>query len=217
MLCLLIFPSVGYAKEINYIVVGVIAKQNGEGIALLKDKSSKETFASKTGSDLKYGLHLKAVHRKNAIFVMGRETITIEVGANEGVSSSPSPTLPQAANNAISYNSEIERKGNDVKITASYRDHLINNELSTILMQAAAVPYYENGTLRGFRLLEIDPASIYEQAGLVNNDIIVAINDEPIVDVSRTIKTLHSLKNEPNVKITLQRGDLRQDIAINVN
>ena len=53
----------------------------------------------------------------------------------------------------------IERRGDTLKVSRQLKDTLASGEgLNKILMQAATIPYVENGKLIGFRLLEIDRA-----------------------------------------------------------
>jgi type II secretion system protein C len=92
----------------------------------------------------------------------------------------------------------------------------VRHELGKVLMQAAAIPYYINGQLRGFRLWDIDANSVYELAGLKNGDIVMAINGSDIVDVGGAIRMLQRLKDESDASVTIVRDGVEQVITIAV-
>jgi type II secretory pathway component PulC len=83
-------------------------------------------------------------------------------------------------------------------------------------MQAAAVPNYEGGRLKGFTLWEIDKGSVYELAGFQDGDVITAINGQELTDVGNTIKLLHSLKGESRADVSVTRAGTARTIKIEV-
>jgi type II secretory pathway component PulC len=55
-------------------------------------------------------------------------------------------------------------------------------DISSLLTQARAVPHFEGGKIAGFKLLEIQPGSLYEKLGAQNGDIIKSVNGVEIKD-----------------------------------
>ena len=84
----------------------------------------------------------------------------------------------------------------EVKMTEAYRDNLIGNELQKILMQATALPYFEEEKIVGFQLTQIDKDSIFSKGGFENNDVITNVNGLELNSISGAVKLLKSLKGE---------------------
>jgi len=81
-------------------------------------------------------------------------------------------------------------------MTEAYRDNLIGNELQKILMQATALPYFEEEKIVGFQLTQIDKDSIFSKGGFENNDVITNVNGLELNSISGAVKLLKSLKGE---------------------
>ena len=198
--------NVSLANTSNKIrVLGVIA--GDPGIALLKDGSGK-TFATRTGTAVKGqdDMRLVFVDRGQVTFKTPKGLVKVKVGDHVSEYSSYAAASAQG--------SGYEVQGDTVKIEKSYKEHILNNELNKVLMQAAAVPFYEAGTLRGFQLLEIDPESIYDKFGFQNGDVVTKINGHQLNDVRATIRLLTSLKQVDNVDLTLMRSGAERNVRL---
>mgnify|MGYP006289965903 CR=1 FL=1 len=121
------------------------------------------------------------------------------------------------ANVAVDNISEgVERLGDKVKISSVLRDTLTGQQLSRVLVQAAAVPYYEDGMLSGFQLLAIDAGSIYDKVGFKDGDIVTSVNGQKLSDVGRTIQLLHSMKGANIAQVTFRRGGSDHSLTLEV-
>lgn len=205
----------------NFLVLGVIASNiKQSGVALIKDLDTSKTFAVKESFKIKDNIILKQVNNKNIIIVVDSKEYSIKVGEDfiSALSNDYNNKTKLYSNYQIDLHKEIEKPQEDViKVSKSLKDVLVNNKLSEILMQAAAIPYEVNGRIQGFQLWEIEDNSIFKVAGFNNGDIITAINGTPLNDASMAIKILLSLKNaneatinyissgkEKNLKIMIQ-------------
>ena len=204
--------------SINKIVLGVIASSHDKaGVTLLKDKNSGEVKAYKEGD--KFGVvRIKKVERKQVLFEVRGQLFTLGVGHDipqQYIDSKPQGTISGigALNSAMGF----EKQGNTFRITKTLKEELIGNNLSKILMQAATVPETKNGRLIGFKLLDIEPDSIYTAAGFEDGDVITHINDLPINDAAVAIRALNNLRDAPNADIGFQRKGQERTIKIQVN
>ena len=101
----------------------------------------------------------------------------------------------------------FERTGQRILISKEFKKNLIENNLSKVLQDAKAVPSVNSdGELNGFKLTNIKSDSIYEKAGLVNNDIIREINGVSLRDAGQAISLLNSLRGESDIEVKLDRG-----------
>jgi general secretion pathway protein C len=180
------------------------------GVVLLKKRDNDKAFAVKVGSEVEKGILVFKINDRYVYFKNQNEMIRVKIGED----------LEQTAtsNSAIAMPSkgEIEVRGDRVTLSAKYKEHLVKNDLSRILMQAAAVPVYQNNRLEGFKIVDIEPASIYEQVGLRDGDIIIEINGQALSDVGMAIKVLNSMRNDVFAEVRLLRAGTEKTIEINV-
>jgi general secretion pathway protein C len=202
-----IAPRPAAAGSEQLLVLGVIASAHAEnGVALFKNQVNGRTFAVRVGQEVDAGIVVRRVTREQVYLDVHGQIVQIRVGEETGTEPVTMVQAPvPAASRALPRG--VVRQGNTVRLTQAYRDQVLKHDLSKVLMQAAAVPVYANGELQGFRLLDIEPGSIYELAGLQNGDIVTAINSQPLTDVGRTIKLLQSLRDEAKADVTVQRAE----------
>jgi general secretion pathway protein C len=126
------------------------------------------------------------------------------------------PQGPLAAGDRYSEDG-FERIGNKIRVDSAYRDRMVTKELPTILMSAASEPVVENGKIKGFRLFQFEPGSIFEKLGMQDGDIVESINGVPLNDVARTIQFLNGLKAERDVELSVVRDGKPVKLNLNVN
>lgn len=90
-------------------------------------------------------------------------------------------------------------------------------DLPNILQQARAVPNIgANGEINGFRILDIQPGSIYEKLGIQRNDVIQTVNGDPVDSPGKAMEMWNTLRNSPNVAIGVLRNGRNQTINYNI-
>lgn len=82
------------------------------------------------------------------------------------------------------------------------------SDLSSVLMQARAVPNRAPGTgeINGYRLLDIQPGSIFEQLGLQRMDVIKGVDGTPVDSAAKAMELYNALKNSPKLSIQVERN-----------
>ena len=208
----LVIPQMAHANgDRILLVLGVIASSNERGgVALLKNGRG-ETFAARGGQELERGLFIERITRDFVDVRIDGRVERLKVGEEL---STPVVTATAESPGGVVQEDGFERQGGTVKVTAAYRDHVVKNQLATILMQAAATPHYVNGQLIGFRLSDLEPGSIFIKAGFVDGDVVTGINGQSLSDVASTVRLLHSLKQEAKADVTLVRGGREQTMQI---
>lgn len=78
--------------------------------------------------------------------------------------------------------------------------------LPLLLSQARAVPYFKEGKAIGLRLFAIRPGSLYEKIGLLNGDILRAVNDKSLGDFREAMMLFDKLKAEKSIVLDLERN-----------
>jgi general secretion pathway protein C len=80
-------------------------------------------------------------------------------------------------------------------------------DVSKLLTQAHAVPHFTNGTLDGFRIDFIAPASFYEKIGLSYGDVLQRVNGVEVRDPATMLRVFQQVKNERTVKVDVLRNN----------
>jgi general secretion pathway protein C len=106
----------------------------------------------------------------------------------------------------------FERKGHAIEMTQEYKNRLLTADFASVLQDAKASPNVVDGVLRGWKMDRIRKGSIYEKAGVQNNDIVEEINGVMLSDAAQAVKTLQSLKNEDVIELRV----VREGKAINI-
>jgi general secretion pathway protein C len=194
-----------------FLVLGVIASQSpGNGVALMKSVQGGETLAVRDGQRLGAGVTVRSITRDFVLLDVYGHTEKVKVG--EQVDTAAAATA--ATHPLATASGGLERVGNTVRLSSTFRDQVVKGQLSQIMMQAAAVPDYANGELIGFTLKEIDKGSVFEQAGFVDGDVVTAIDGQRLSDVGRAIRVLQSLKTVERAEVTFVRGGAEQTVQI---
>ncbi len=207
-------PALGQGEPRTFLVLGVIASaEAAKGVVLFKAMPTGETFAAKIGQDVDHRLVVERIERDYVYVRLDGKSERVRVGEQIDPAD-PGSQGERQDSSLAQISTGIERHGGVVKITAALRDSMTKDQLSKVLMQVAAIPYYIDGQLAGFRLWEIEAGSIYQKAGFIDGDIITAINGQSLTDVAMTIRLLQSLRKEPKVEVTLTRQGIEQRIDL---
>lgn len=75
-----------------------------------------------------------------------------------------------------------------------------------IVRQALVIPYMKDGTAVGFQIQRIQPGSVFQRLGLQNQDVIRAVNGEPITTADQALRLFSLFRNERNVTLDVDRG-----------
>jgi type II secretory pathway component PulC len=91
--------------------------------------------------------------------------------------------------------------------------------LPELLNSAFAAPRYVDGkngerVVQGFEISRIKEASIVEQMGLRNGDVILDVNGEPLDGMATVMRLLGGIQNAPQAKMTVLRGGQKMSFVI---
>ncbi len=82
--------------------------------------------------------------------------------------------------------------------------------MNALMMQARAVPNMNAGHMDGFRLVAIQPGSLYQEVGLAPGDVIRSINGMSMSNPQNFVKALTTLGSATQVQINLVRDGAPQ-------
>lgn len=198
--------SLGLASRLRLIGT-VLGDQHGV-FAIVEELSSKQqSLYHLHDSVLDLG-EVTEIRRNGIVIRQGNVEELLELAISEGQAAltgspgtAPGPqasTAPLAPLRKVVDRREVEQAMND---------------LPKLLSQARAVPNTVNGSVNGFRLDYIAPASFYEKIGVQTGDVLQRVNGVDIRDPSTMLSLLQQLKNEQTVKLDLVRNNQRSTIT----
>lgn len=187
-------------------VIGTLVHSDpAKSIAALEIKSKNMTGSYSAGADIEGLATIERIERNN-VYIRNSSNGMLEY-----------IELNKAGNKVAFGASKLEpiRLGKEVQSIgdnsfAIKRADLLKytNDLSSVLMQARAVPNRDpnTGAINGFRVLDMQPGSIYEQLGLQRMDVIKGVNGEPVDSVQKAMEMYNTLKNGTQVKMQIERS-----------
>lgn len=92
------------------------------------------------------------------------------------------------------------------------------NDLSSILMQARAVPARDpvTGEVIGFRLIDFQPKSIFSELGLNRGDLLRTANGEKIDGPQKAMELFNTLKNSNKIQLGIDRGGKSENLEFSI-
>ncbi len=187
-------------------VIGTLVHSDpNKSIVALEIKSKNMNGSYSTGADIEGLAKVEKIER-NMVYIRNGSTGALEYlelnktgnkvafGVSKTESAKPGKEVQSIGNNTFAI-----KRTDLLKYT---------NDLSSVLMQARAVPNRDpnTGEINGFRVLDMQPGSIYEQLGLQRMDVIKGVNNEPVDSVQKAMEMYNTLKNGTQVKMQIERG-----------
>ena len=197
------------------------------GIALIENTSKKTINSFMVGDALLKEAILKEIHKERIIIDHNGRPEFIEVVREKLSRSRRQKKAVPAATDSVapiateppppSFKEEgFERKDRDMTMSQAYRSKLLTTDFTKVLQDAKASPNLVDGELKGFVLTRIRKDSIYEKAGLQNDDIVTEIQGVPLTDTAQAIRLLQSLRGESEIEIRLNRAGSPLKFNLNV-
>ncbi len=191
----------------------VVAEEHAAAIIALAAGREQRVFF--IGDSIQPGVVLKTIEAEAIVVERGGklERISLEQGAKLSATPTPSNSIvsktagpPARSMRRPPIPSQPIRKQMN-------RNHLQKQlqDFPALLSQARVMPHMNNGKPEGFTISEIAPGSLYQQAGLLNGDIILSVNGKRISDARQAMGMYQTLKSAAAIDLELLRaGQLRQ-------
>ena len=168
--------------------------------AIIEELSSKRQLFLRLHEQIPGIGEISEIRREGIVVRQGEQEELLEMLTGEFGKSSG----PQVA----SVGASAPRTGGPIRKVLDRREvEQAMNDLPRLLSQARAVPFFVNGTMNGFRLDYIAPASFYEKIGLRYGDVLKQVNGVEIKDPSTMLSLFQQLRNEQSVKVNVLRNN----------
>lgn len=188
-------------------LIGTLVHSNpAKSIAAIEIKSKNMSASFVVGDDIEGLAKLEKVERGIAYIRNSNnnmlEYIELPKPGSKLTFDSSKPSPPALIGQ------DVQKKGNN-QFEIKRSDLLkYTSDLSSVLMQARAVPNRDpnTGEINGFKILDMQPGSIYERLGLKRGDVLKEVNGEAITSVQKAMELYNTLKNGSQVKLKLESG-----------
>ncbi len=112
----------------------------------------------------------------------------------------------------------IEVNGNNVVVKRAEVNKQLNN-LPELLNQASTVPNFvpgSGGKINGFRIVNMQPGSVFEKFGLKRFDVIKSVNGETVDSPSKAMEMYNQLKSSSQIAIIVERDGSDQTLNFSI-
>jgi general secretion pathway protein C len=193
-------------------LIGTLVHSNPEkSVAAIEVKSKNISASYIVGGEIEGMAKVEAIQR-GVIFFRNLNNGALEyVEMNQG-NSKVSFDQGKAAAPAVTTGGEIQKVGNNTfKIKRSDLNKYLN-DLSSLLMQARAVPNRDanTGEINGYRLVDYQAGSIFEQLQIPRGTLIKTANGEPVTNVQAAMEMFNKMKNGSGVELGVESNGSNQ-------
>jgi general secretion pathway protein C len=202
-------------SQLPLTLIGTLVHSNPEkSIAAIEVKGKNQVISYSTGKEVEGLATIMKIERQKVVFrnLNSNRLEYIEMKKDQKLAFG-------AGKPAVAAGGKDIQKVGENNFTLKRADLLkYTNDLSSILMQARAVPNRDpsTGNINGFRLLDMQPGSIYEQLGLVRMDVIKSVNGTPVDSPAKAMELYQTLKNDPKVSIQVERNGKNENLQYNI-
>ena len=194
--------SLGVAAKIR--LIGVVLGDRRGVFAIVEELSTKKQMLYRLHDQIPDLGEVSEIRRDGMVVRLGDQEELLELGLSE----KQATAAPGAGPSASQVPSALLRKVVDRREVEQAM-----SDLPKLLTQARAVPNMVNGTVNGFRIDYIAPASFYEKIGVQAGDVLQRVNGVDIRDPSTMLSLLQQLKNERVVKLDMVRNNQRSTVT----
>jgi general secretion pathway protein C len=189
-------PPLDIAKKLR--LLGTIVSDQEGGAAIIEDIASKRQGLFHLHDTIPDIGEIYAVRRDGVVIRLNDQEELLQPAVLQTEQAQPTPVAMPAVQKPFA--ALLKRTLDRREVMEAVSDP------TKLMMQAHAVPYITNGTLNGFRLDFIAPASFFEKAGFQYGDVIQRINGVEIRDPGRLLSSFQQVVNERSVKVDLVRA-----------
>lgn len=190
-------------------LIGVVMGERGGLAAVIEELASKRQLFVRLHGNVPDAGEVSEIRREGIVIRQGNQEELLELA----VMQSDKPVSPQpVATGGIKPASGVPIR----KVLDRREVEQTMNDLPKLLSQARAVPYFVNGSMNGFRLDFVAPASFYDKIGLQHGDVLQQVNGVEIRDPATMLTLFQQLRNEQTVKLDVLRNNQRSTLTYEI-
>lgn len=163
-----------------------------------------------------YKVHDTIIPGKITLVAVRKEYVVLQVGKGYGIlkahydqEDDAGQVLPEKGSLSVSAHG-IHKIDDHHWLVEARAIQFATKNLSSLLLQARAIPDFTGGHPDGFRMVNIQSGSLFQELGLAQGDVIRSINGLSMNDPQNFMKALSTLQSATNVQINLLRNGAPQ-------
>lgn len=199
-------------------LIGTLVHSNpAKSVAAVEIKSKNMTGSFVVGSEIENLAKLEKVER-GKIFFRNLNNGQLEyIEMKQGNAKVAFDTVKPVTSTLAPAGKEVQAVGNNsFRIKRSDLNKYLN-DLNSLLLQARAIPNTDsNGEINGYRLVDYQPGSIFDQLGLPRGTLLKRAGDEPITSIQAAMQAFQMFKSAPNIKLLVEIGGQEQTMNYDV-
>lgn len=188
-------------------LVGTLVHSDpAKSVAAIEVKSKNMSGSYMVGSEIESMAKVEKVERGIVYFRNLNNGKLEYIEINRGNAKVNFDSKPSPAAGLKVGGKEIQAIGNNTfRVKRSDLNKYLN-DLSGLLMQARALPNRDpnTGEINGYRLVDYQPGSIFEQMGLPRGTLIKSAGGEPVNSIQSAMEMFNKLKKENKVKLGVE-------------
>lgn len=206
--------SVPVPSQLPLTLVGTIVHGNPmRSVGTIQNRNAaqgRQYQAYRVDDEIPGLAQIQTIERKRVVFRNlnnGRREY-IEVKEDQQLKLGLSPKKPTQKNR------NVQKDGNHFVLKRSNVMKHLNN-LPKVLQTARAVPNIipgSGGTVDGFRLLEMEKGSIFEELGLKRLDVIKGANGELVNSPAEAMELFNKLKTANSIDLEIERNGVKENL-----
>ena len=211
------------APTVTIKLLGTVAWSDATGYAFVIESGTEQKMY-KNGQDIPGAGVLSEVYPD--MVVMDFNGNSYEV-ALESFTDEPRQRVPgrgardsrsqgRAQQNGRDFSQFARRTGeNEYVVNKRAIDESIQNP-QNVLTDARLLPNMVAGAQKGFRILEIKPGGLYETLGLLNGDVLLAVNNFRLSSPESALQAFTTLQGSSSISLEVERGGKNISLKYNI-
>jgi len=188
-------------------LLGTIAGDDQSTRAIIEDQQKREQNLYRVGDAIQNAVVNRILRGKVVLRVDGRDQIlTMDEQKKAAGQDRPVRQAPSAGRTSSRSIVSLNRQ----EVTASL------DNISDILTQVRVEPYMKDGKPAGLLVNDIAPDSIFERMGLLDGDIVQAVNNRRIKTPDDVVSFYQGLKSASRLSLLVTRDGRRKVLNYNI-
>jgi general secretion pathway protein C len=182
-----------------------------ERVAVVLDRGSGQEGIYREGESVGGALIRKIMRFRVLVSVNGADKVLVMDFLENGGTGGPDrePVASAGPSRRLSPGS-----GDQGPVTVSRKDvEFAMSNINTVLKGAAIEPVVQDGEVRGFRLDNIRPGSMFAKLRLRNGDVVQGVNGAPLTSPDEFLGLLTDIMTSSSFDITVKRGSGSREMS----
>lgn len=188
--------------DLNLTLKGILGAAGRRWAVIATGKGEEKAFVE--GDTLAGGATITAIQARRVLLSRNGVTEALRLPEVEGSALATSRVQAQGPEASSAEGAIRKVSANRRKVDRDYVNSRLQ-DLSGLLQKAKAVPHKVGGRHQGFKIVNIQSGSVYEQLGLKEGDVIKSVNGRDIRSPDEAMQAYKELRSQDRFRVRVQR------------